>query len=99
MTTSMGRKTISYLVRCALAAGDTLVKQDQNGNNYTFPGAIGLCPEWKNGDVHGNERCMTGVSACMMAHVNTAGIHVPLWLDNNSQLRTARSPSAGASTA
>jgi hypothetical protein len=92
MTTSNGRKTVSYLVRCALAAGDSLVKQDQNGTNYTFPGAIGLCPEWKNGDVHGNERCMTGVSACLMAHVNTAGIHVPLWLDNNSQLSNGSYP-------
>ena len=56
------------------------------------PAAIGLCPEWKNGDVHTNERCITGVSACMMAHVNTAGIHVPLWLDNNSQLSNGSYP-------
>ncbi|HSS38428.1 MAG TPA: RICIN domain-containing protein, partial [Polyangia bacterium] len=53
---------------------------------------IGLCPEWKNGDVHTNERCMTGVAACMMAHVNTAGIHVPVWLDNNSQLSNGSYP-------
>ena len=25
---------------------------------------------------------MERVSACMMAHINTAGIHVPLWLDS-----------------
>ena len=25
--------------------------------------------------------CQELVSACMMAHVNTAGIHIPLWLD------------------
>ena len=54
MTTSGGRKTVSYLVKCALAAGDSLVKQDQNGVNYTFAGGIGLCPAWKTGDVHGN---------------------------------------------
>ena len=44
MTTSAGRKTVTYLVKCALAANDTLVKQDQNGTNYTFAGGIGLCP-------------------------------------------------------
>ena len=77
MTTSGGRKTISYLVKCALAANDSLVKQDQNGNNYTFAGGIGLCPAWKNGGVYGNAQCMEGISACMMAHVNTAGVHVP----------------------
>ena len=54
MTTSAGRKTVSYLVKCALAANDSLVKADQNGNNYTFAGGIGLCPAWKSGDVHAN---------------------------------------------
>ena len=83
MTTSGGRKTISYLVKCALSAGDTLVKQDQNGTNYTFAGGIGLCPAWKNGGVYGNAQCMEGLSACMIAHVNTSGVHVPLWLDSN----------------
>ena len=47
MTTDAGRKTVSYMVRCALAAGDTLVKQDQNGANYTFAGGIGLAPQYK----------------------------------------------------
>ena len=93
MTTSGGRKTISYLVKCALSAGDTLVKQDQNGTNYTYAGGIGLCPAWKNGGVYANATCMEGLSACMIAHVNTAGIHVPLWLDSNDPA------SAGASIA
>src|SRR3984957_16455078 len=83
MTTSAGRKTISYVVRCALAANDTLVKQDQNGTNYTFAGAIGLCPAWKTAGVSNSSTCMESLSACMMAHVNTAGVHVPLWLDSN----------------
>ena len=54
MTTAAGRKTVAYLVKCALAANDSLVKQDQNGTNYTFAGGIGLCPAWKNGGVAGN---------------------------------------------
>jgi hypothetical protein len=82
MTTSGGRKTISYLVKCALQSGDSLVKQDQNSTNYTFAGGLGLCPNWKNYDVHSDGACMEAVSACMMAHVNTAGVHVPLWLDS-----------------
>ena len=28
-------------------AGDSFVKQDHNGVTYTFPGGIGLCPQWK----------------------------------------------------
>ena len=38
MTTADGRTTVSYLVRCALGAGDSLTKKDQNGVSYTFPG-------------------------------------------------------------
>jgi hypothetical protein len=83
MTTSSGRKTIAYLVKCALASNDSLVKADQNGNNYTFAGGIGLCPAWKNGGVSTDPVCMEGLSACIMAHVNTAGVHVPLWLDSS----------------
>ncbi len=81
MTNSGGRKTVSYLVKCALASNDSLVKQDQNGTNYTFAGGLGLCPAWKNGGVNNNGSCQELVSACMMAHVNTAGVHIPLWLD------------------
>ena len=94
MTTSAGRKTVSYLVKCALASNDSLVKADQNGNNYTFAGGIGLCPAWKTRR-RGDQRASAwrAISACMMAHVNTAGVHVPLWLDSND------TPSAGASTA
>jgi hypothetical protein len=82
MTTAAGRRTVSYLIKCALPAGDSLVKQDQNGVSYTFAGGIGLCPAWKTGGVYGNAQCMEALSACLMAHVNTAGVHVPLWLDS-----------------
>src|SRR5262245_8149685 len=88
MTTDNGRRTVAYLVRCALYAGDSLTKQDQNGKSYTFQGALGLCPAWKYGGIYGTPagwQCQELVSACMMAHLNTAGIHVPIWLDANPQ--------------
>jgi hypothetical protein len=78
MTTDGGRETVEYLVRCALAAGDTLVKQDQYGVSHTFQGALGLAPAWKNGAC--DTLCREYVSGCMLAHVNTAGIHVPIWV-------------------
>jgi hypothetical protein len=80
MTTDMGRKTVSYLVRCALGMNDTLVKQDQNGAYYTFKGAIGLAPQYKTAGC--NKDCTEELSACLMAHVNTTGVHIPLWLDS-----------------
>jgi ricin-type beta-trefoil lectin protein/GLTT repeat-containing protein len=84
MTTDEGRKVVAYLVKCALASSDSLVKQDQNGNWYTFPGAIGLCPAWKSGSISGSADCQNDISACLMAHVNTAGVHIPIWLDSSA---------------
>ncbi|HEY2729300.1 MAG TPA: hypothetical protein VGK52_05115 [Polyangia bacterium] len=78
MTTDSGRQTVSYLVRCALAAGDTLAKQDQNGTWYTYSGAIGLAPQYKTGACDAN--CQEAISSCMLAHVNTSGTHIPLWM-------------------
>jgi F5/8 type C domain/Carbohydrate binding module (family 6) len=78
MTTASGRETASYMVRCALAAGDSVVKQDQNGASFTFNGGIGLAPEYKTGGC--NQACSEAISSCMMAHINTAGIHIPLWM-------------------
>ncbi len=84
MTNSGGRKTVSYLVKCALASNDTLVKADQNGINYTFAGGIGPLPRLEERRRRpATPQCMESISACMMAHVNTAGVHVPLWLDSN----------------
>jgi hypothetical protein len=86
MTTSGGRSTVAYLVKCALGAGDSLVKQDQYGASFTFQGGMGLCPAWKSGGVHGTtfRTCQNLVSACMMAHVNTAGVHIPIWMDSEA---------------
>ena len=84
MTTDGGRKTVAYMTRCALGAGDTLIKKDQNGVSYTFPGALGLCPAWKHGGIATNRGCQNMISACMMAHINTAGVNVPLWMASES---------------
>jgi hypothetical protein len=92
MTTAAGRNTVAYLVRCALPAWDSLVKQDQNGTSYTFQGQIGVAPQWKTGAC--DSTCQENVSACMMAHVNTSGRHVALWLDGTSPaIGWGRSPS------
>jgi hypothetical protein len=79
MTSDAGRKVVSYLVRCALPAGDSILKQDQNGANYAFPGGLGLAPQWKTDSC--NQQCAEAMSACMMAHINSSGVHIPLWMD------------------
>lgn len=91
MTTDPGRKTIAYLVKCALPANDALVKRDQYGTTFTFLGGLGLCPQWKTSGIATNRSCQNMVSGCMMAHINTSGVHVPLWI-------TSESPSIGWGT-
>jgi hypothetical protein len=80
MTTTLGRITVSYLVRCALPMGHSITKKDQNGTSYAFAGLIGVAPNWENNAC--DTACQESVSACMMAHLNVAGVHVPIWLDS-----------------
>ncbi|HEY2901594.1 MAG TPA: RICIN domain-containing protein [Polyangia bacterium] len=78
MSTDLGRTTITYMVKCALPAGRGISKQDQDGNWYKFAGEMGMAPQWETGVC--DNGCQEAVSACLMAHVNTAGVHIPLWL-------------------
>src|SRR6476620_216514 len=71
MTPSEGRDKVAYLVRCALPANTSITK-----GSYTFQGLMGMAPQWQNGAC--DTTCQENVSACILAHVNTAGIHVPL---------------------
>jgi hypothetical protein len=78
MTTDAGRATLDYLVKCALPAGKAIQKKDQTGKVHTFRGALGVGPGWETGQC--STVCQEWVSACMVAHINTAGINVPLWV-------------------
>jgi hypothetical protein len=80
MSMTDGRMLVSYLVRCALPAGRQITKQDQNNVWYTYKGAVGMGPGWETGAC--DKTCQEGISACLMAHINTAGVHIPLWLDS-----------------
>src|SRR5882724_1142507 len=78
MNSAAGRRTVSYMVRCAMPAGRSITKTDSTGASYTFAGGIGLTPQWETGTCDGD--CQRWISACMLAHVNTAGIHIPIWI-------------------
>jgi len=82
MTTALGRTQLAYIVRCALPATASITKQDQYGTNYTFQGLLGLAPQWQSGTC--DQSCQEDMTACLLAHINTAGIHVPLWIVANN---------------
>ena len=88
MNSAPGRTTVSYLVRCALAPGRILIKNDSSGNPYIFLGQIGVAPEWETGTC--NTACQERVTACMLAHVNTSGKHIAVWLDSEGVIGYGR---------
>lgn len=69
---------MSYVVRCAVPAGQTRTYRDlPSGNTYTWAGALGLAPAWASG-LPATEADQQLVSACLAAHVNKYGAQVPL---------------------
>ncbi len=69
---------MKYVVRCSLPAGESLSYQDPtSGSSYTWEGELGLAPGWAGGESI-SEAEQQLVSACLAAHVNKFGLHVPL---------------------
>ncbi len=67
------QKFLKYLVSCALGPQQSLTLT-AGGTTYTFPGQLGLAPQW--GSEHGScdGSCQRWVSACILARVDAAGI-------------------------
>jgi hypothetical protein len=68
---------VGYLVSCALPENDSIT-YDINGKAFTFPGELGLAPEWKFNAC--DESCQRWVTACMLARLNKLGQHVEISL-------------------
>ena len=69
-----GRDQVAYIVRCALPANTSITRRAATRSRACWAWR----PQWQNGACDTN--CQEDVSACLLAHVNTAGIHVPLWM-------------------
>ncbi len=75
---ALNAMVMKYLVRCAVPEGETRSYQDAaTGTWYTWQGSLGLAPGWSKGK-RMNEREQQLISACMAAHANKYGQHVPL---------------------
>jgi len=62
--------TMKYLIRCALAEGRTASFTDKNGLVHSWAGGLGLADSWDQNPPTADQQ--TWVSACLMAHVNSA---------------------------
>jgi hypothetical protein len=84
MNSTAGRTTMSYIVKCALPTGHSITAKDSGGVSYNYAGLIGTAPEWETGTC--NTTCQERMSACLLAHVNTSGVHIPIWLDSEGAI-------------
>ncbi len=84
MNSTSGRSLVSYIVKCALPSGHSITKKDTGGTSYTYPGLIGTAPEWEASTC--GTTCQERMSACLLAHVNTSGVHIPIWIDSEGAI-------------
>jgi len=66
------REVLGYIVSCALPADET-VDVTVDNVNYSYPGQLGLAPEWGEQDGSCGTNCQQWVSACLMARVDFLG--------------------------
>ncbi|MCA1827059.1 MAG: hypothetical protein ABR567_07410 [Myxococcales bacterium] len=68
---------MKYVVRCSLPAEDVLSYVDSDGNTWSWAGGFALAPNWAAGKgIPESEQQL--VSACIAAHANKYGVHVPI---------------------
>lgn len=82
---------MSYLVGCALPAGQTIAWADPlTLTTRTWEGKAGLCPQWELGAP--SDTCKNRVSACLLARNNALGRRVELSMRGEDPLQPALFP-------
>jgi len=68
---------MKYLVKCSLPYAETLTYTADDGSTHAWPGMFGLAPRWASGKAIPEDE-QELVSACVAAHANKYGAHVPI---------------------
>jgi hypothetical protein len=67
-----------YMVRCGVPAGQSVsYTEPGTGLVHTWEGLLGLTPDWASGQT-ATEAEQQVMTACLAAHVNKYGVHVPI---------------------
>jgi hypothetical protein len=69
----LARQFLKYVVSCALDEDDE-IKMTIDGVKYTFPGGLGLAPEWGEKGGRCDGECQRWVSGCVLARVDYLGV-------------------------
>ena len=64
---------LKYVAGCALRADQSL-NLTVGGQDYSFPGSVGLAPQWGMSGGSCDTSCQRWVSACVLARVDAAGV-------------------------
>ncbi len=73
-----GDMVMTYVVRCAVPAGQSRTwTNPSTGVTYTWPGLLGLAPNWAGGSAATTWEQQV-VTACLAAHVNKYGVTLPV---------------------
>jgi hypothetical protein len=84
INTADGREVLTYIVSCALSAGQSITLKDTTNASYTFTGSLGLGSAWLTRALTVAEQ--RWVSACVYARTNYFGVSVQLSLRGNTPL-------------
>lgn len=90
LDTADRRELLTYIVSCALPAGQALTLTDAGGTTYQFPGSIGLAPAWTTRAPTVSER--RWVTACLLARTNLYGVSVPISMRHDTNPALAATP-------
>jgi hypothetical protein len=74
LTDPQTQQFLKYLVSCALGPQQSLTWKTAGGTTYTFPGQLGLAPQWAGDRGSCDGSCQRWVSACLLARVDAAGV-------------------------
>ena len=78
-----------YVVRCAVRTGESRTyTSPKTGVTYTWEGSLGLAPGWAGG-LPANTVEQRVITACMAAHANRFGLHLPISVLGRNALGTA----------
>ncbi|WP_093519184.1 hypothetical protein [Stigmatella erecta] len=81
--------TMHYLVQCAVPAGEQRTFTNPvTGTTHTWHGVLGLAPGWAAGALPTLAEQQI-ISACLAAHVNAYGKHVPISVQGRTALGEA----------
>lgn len=72
------RRTLAAVARCALPPDATIVYP----GGAVYEGGLGLAPEIETGACE--TACQEIMSACLLAHVNSSALSIPLWLTSDA---------------